>query len=262
MSEKRAGRMLSASNEATLREAVDAITKAAELLTTMLGQLPDELDAWRTAERAVPAGAVEQRNLAAGELRAVMADGKRQLSGYAAVFNKRSVNLGGFFEIIAPGAFADSIASDDIRALMNHNSDHVLGRTSAGTLRLAEDGTGLAVTLDLPDTAAGRDTFESVRRGDITGMSFGFRVLPEGDEWRYDDRENVIRTLKSVQLIEISPVAFPAYPDTSIAARRTPEIIKDIERQAAQIIEAENQSRAAAATARRQRTLTILEKTS
>jgi HK97 family phage prohead protease len=120
-----------------------------------------------------------------------------------------------FREEIAPGAFSDSLG-EDIRALMNHNTGIVLGRTRANTLRLFEDATGLGFELDLPETTAGRDLAESIRRGDITQMSFGFETL--SDEWRMEDKAE-IRTLKKIRLFEISPVAFPAYPQTEVALR-------------------------------------------
>jgi HK97 family phage prohead protease len=138
------------------------------------------------------------------------------LRGYAAKFNVRSELIWGLFrEEIAPGAFSDSLG-EDIRALMNHNTGIVLGRTRANTLRLFEDGVGLGFELDLPDTTAGRDLAESIRRGDISQMSFGFETL--SDEWRLEDKTEV-RTLKKVRLFEISPVAFPAYPQTEVAMR-------------------------------------------
>jgi len=138
------------------------------------------------------------------------------LRGYAAKFNVRSELIWGMFrEEIAPGAFSDSLG-EDIRALMNHNTGIVLGRTRANTLRLFEDATGLGFELDLPETTAGRDLAESIRRGDITQMSFGFETL--SDEWRMEDKTE-IRTLKKIRLFEISPVAFPAYPQTEVALR-------------------------------------------
>jgi hypothetical protein len=159
-----------------------------------------------------------ERRLIATELRAAENDGVRSIAGYAAVFNKLSVVLWGFREEIAPGAFAGSLGND-VRGLWNHDTALVLGRTTNGSLRLAEDGTGLAFELDLPDTTMGRDAYTLIARGDVSQMSFGFRLLPDGEEWRIDDAGQYIRRLTKVDLLEISPVTFPAYPDTSVDTR-------------------------------------------
>ena len=154
------------------------------------------------------------------ELRAEgdQADGQAPtLRGYAAVFDQLSVVLYGMFrEKIAKGAFASSL-SDDIRALWNHDTNLPLGRTKAGTLRLEEDSHGLRVEIDPPDTQAGRDAVESIKRGDVDQMSFAFDVLE--DEWDQDDQQQLIRTLRKVKLYEVSPVTFPAYTGTSVSAR-------------------------------------------
>jgi uncharacterized protein len=140
-------------------------------------------------------------------------DGMR-LEGYAALFNSRSENLGGFTETIRPGAFRASLkARNDIKLLWNHDSGAVMGSTRAGTLTLTEDERGLKVSATLPDTTYGRDARELVRRGDVTGFSFGFSMPARGgDEWSADGTE---RVLKSVRLHEVSLVAFPAYPETN-----------------------------------------------
>jgi HK97 family phage prohead protease len=136
------------------------------------------------------------------------------LEGYAALFNSRSENLGGFTETIKPGAFRASLkARNDIKLLWNHDTGAVMGSTRAGTLTLTEDERGLRVSATLPDTTYGRDARELVRRGDVTGFSFGFSMPARGgDEWSSDGTE---RVLKSVRLHEVSLVAFPAYPATN-----------------------------------------------
>jgi HK97 family phage prohead protease len=158
----------------------------------------------------------ELRICAEKELRAEQNDsGERVLTGYAAVFDQLSVDLGGFREKIQRGAFLGSL-NDDVRALWSHNSDLVLGRTRAGTLKLEEDAVGLKFRLALPDTSAGRDAFVSVSRGDVSGVSFGFDTVR--DLW--DKAEDMtIRTLLEVRLWEISPTPFPAYPQTDVAVR-------------------------------------------
>ena len=147
------------------------------------------------------------------------ADGKRLIRGHAAVFNQLSEDLGGWREQIAPGAFAEAIKGDDVRALFNHNSDLILGRNLAGTLKLAEDTRGLAIELDPPDTQAGRDLIVSMERGDVTQMSFGFSVRPNGQNWGKRDDGQVVRTLTRLRLFDVSPVVFPAYPQTDVAVR-------------------------------------------
>lgn len=156
---------------------------------------------------------------AAPELRADDA-GAQRLIGHAAVFNSLSDDLGGFRELIKPGAFARSLEGEpDIRALLNHDTARVLGRTRAGTLKLTEDDAGLRVEIEPPDTSYARDLMVSVGRGDITQMSFGFMVRAGGQEWSEDDEGRITRTLTDLELFEVSPVTFPAYPQTDIAAR-------------------------------------------
>ena len=132
------------------------------------------------------------------------------LRGYAAVFNSPSQPLP-FTETIAQGAFRDSLNSrNDVKLLWNHDTGTVLGSTRAGTLKLSEDGHGLLVEANLPDTQAGRDAATLIKRGDVNAFSFGFRVATNGDEWPSADQ----RILKRVNVHEVSLVAFPAYTAT------------------------------------------------
>jgi HK97 family phage prohead protease len=144
-------------------------------------------------------------------------NGKTTIAGYAAMFEKLSVPIYDFREKIRAGAFLSSLSKNNVRALWNHNSDYVLGSTKAGTLTLSEDTKGLRFELAPPDTTAGRDAVVSIKRGDVDGMSFGFRVLKQ--EWDEKDPKNIIRTLVEVDLREVSPTAFPAYPDTKVKVR-------------------------------------------
>lgn len=154
-------------------------------------------------------------------------DAGKTAKGYAALFNSKA-DIGGYFsETIAPGAFSETIKKSDVRALIDHDSGRVIGRSTAGTLRLKEDDKGLAVEIDLPDTSDGRDLAVQLDRGDISGMSFGFRVTH--DEW--DESGDIpARTIHKVELFEVSAVAFPAYDDTSIAMRSLDEARKDQKR--------------------------------
>lgn len=136
--------------------------------------------------------------------------------GYAAVFN--SVGDGGWFtEEVKPGAFSRSLKDGpDPRALVNHDSNLIIGRRSAGTLSLREDSKGLAVEIIPPDTSVGRDLVKSIERGDITGMSFAFSV--KTDKWSTrEGREH--RELVDVSLYEVSAVVFPFYDATNVGIK-------------------------------------------
>lgn len=148
------------------------------------------------------------------------------IRGHAAVFNRLSEDLGGFREQIRPGAFSKAIIEDDVRALWNHDPNFILGRNRAGTLRMFEDSDGLAVEIDPPDTQFARDLMTSMRRGDVTQMSFGFTVEKGGQSWEKVNGET-IRTLSSLHLFDVSPVTFPAYPQTDVAVRALEEHNRD-----------------------------------
>jgi len=161
------------------------------------------------------------------ELRAASENEKPKVRGYAAVFDKESENLGGFREVIAPGAF-DSVLQDDVRALLNHDPNLILARSKSGegTLKISTDERGLYYEFDAPDTQAGRDLTESLRRGDIDQSSFSFTV--EKDEWQQPNEEEgrslMKRTITKVaRLFDVSPVTYPAYPDATVALRSLQE---------------------------------------
>lgn len=157
---------------------------------------------------------IERRTF--GELRTA---GSNKLAGYAAVFDSPSRDLGGFVEVIRPGAFRRSLAdADQVRALYEHDSGQVLGRVGARTLRLREDTRGLAFEVDLPATTYARDLAALVERGDVAGCSFSFSVAPGGQRWEKRS-DYLLRELLDVALSEITITANPAYPDTSVAKR-------------------------------------------
>lgn len=163
----------------------------------------------------------ETRELATGDIEIREDDdGSRSISGYAVKWEKKSQVLGMWYkfrEQIKKGAFADSLTKDDQRFLWSHDTAKVLGRTKNDTLKLEEDATGLRFDLDLPKTTLGNDTYESIKRGDIDGVSFGFRV--ESDEVEEPDDDLPLRTVTKARLLEVSAVAFPAYPDSEVSAR-------------------------------------------
>lgn len=144
------------------------------------------------------------------------------IEGYFAVFNSNYDMGYGMSESIAPGAFDETI-SDDVRALINHDTTLVLGRTAAHTLELRQDEHGLwgRITINPKDSDA-MNLYERVKRGDVNQCSFGFDINEEETEFR--DNGDVHWTIKSVKLYEVSCCTFPAYEETSIAARK-----KDVE---------------------------------
>jgi HK97 family phage prohead protease len=147
-----------------------------------------------------------------------------ELTGIAVVYGAKDEIAGSFYEVWLHGAFARSLRSGgyrgDVLALWSHNSDLVLGRRSAGTLSLKDKLDGLHFTVDLPDTQLGRDARTSVRRGDVNGVSFAFQVASGGDRWSRDVDGRDLRVVHEAQLIEVSPVAFPAFRATSIGVTR------------------------------------------
>ena len=141
--------------------------------------------------------------------------------GYAAVFNSTSQNLGGFVERVAPSSFRKTLQETDVRALFNHDTDALLGRTSSGTLRISEDDKGLRYEIDLPNTTLGRDVAELLKRGDLSGSSFGFRTI--SDSWDTTDDGFPIRTLTEVALREVGPCIWPAYEASEASLRSLAE---------------------------------------
>lgn len=168
----------------------------------------------------------EVRTIPAQEMRVnTDADGTRSLSGYAAVFNSRSVDLGGFTEILAPGCFSRSLQNTpDVLMLRDHQSSLLMGRTKSGTLQLNEDANGLRFSCKLPDTTQAADLVRSIERGDLDGCSFGFYA--DNDEWKENPRGTYTRTILEATLLEISAVSFPAYPSTSVSVRSVPPEIR------------------------------------
>jgi HK97 family phage prohead protease len=179
-----------------------------------------------------------ERRIAASEVRASSTGKEMRISGYAANYGVLSGDLGGFKERIAKRAF-DRILSTkpDTLMLLNHDVNHILGRTSAGTLTLRGDDKGLAFNCALPNTQAGRDTHESVKRGDLNACSFAFNLnermydFAEEEEEIEDEKDLgirgkakskkiIVRTLRDFDdLKDVSVVCYPAYGATNVAAR-------------------------------------------
>jgi HK97 family phage prohead protease len=151
------------------------------------------------------------------ELRA--RDDRRNIGGYAAVFNSPSHNLGGFIEVVTASAFNNNRARGwpDVIARYNHDDNMLLGTTGGGTLRLDVDETGLRYEVTPP--AARADIVELVERGDVRKSSFAFRMVENGDDWAMSDQGYPQRNLLEVQLVDVAPVNMPAYQDTSAEPR-------------------------------------------
>ncbi len=154
----------------------------------------------------------ERRYIAASELRADVES--NEIFGYGARFGTYSDNLGFFKEKIRKGAFAKTIKENDIRSLFNHDPNYLLARTRNGTLELEEDDKGLMFNAKLPDTSYAQDLLVNIQNKNITQNSFGFKTLQ--DAWSKDGSK---RELIEVELFDVGPVTFPAYPQTSVKVR-------------------------------------------
>lgn len=149
---------------------------------------------------------------------------RRTVSGYAALFNSPSEDMG-FIELIEPGAFREAIPTSDIRALFNHDPNLILARTASGTLKVYEDDKGLRYEFDIPQTTFGNDFRIMLQRGDVSQSSFAFSVKEQAWETKKDEAGNIqyTRRIKKVErLYDVSPVTYPAYADTSVALRSMP----------------------------------------
>lgn len=160
---------------------------------------------------------VERRTLKLSELRVDGTNESPKIVGHAAVFDDVA-DRGFFREVIRAGAFARTLREGaDVRALVDHDSSKILGRRSAGTLHVQEDKRGLFIEIAPPNTATGRDTVESIHRGDITGMSFGF--VAKEERWSDRNKPQPLRELLDVDIDDVSVATFPAYVNTDVALR-------------------------------------------
>jgi HK97 family phage prohead protease len=155
------------------------------------------------------------------------ADGSKTISGTAVVYNSPSVDMGGWTEIVAPGAFTETLKNSDVRMLRDHDTTLLLGREKSKTLTLTDTPQGLTFRCKLPNTTQAADLAESIKRGDLDGVSFGFTVAENGDKWS-NTKGQVVRTLLAVELAEISIVSFPAYPATSVSIRSCPAELRSL----------------------------------
>lgn len=170
---------------------------------------------------------LEKRTLATAEVEIRSDEEAKQdyIVGYALKFNTESRDLGGFVEVIKPGA-VDGVDLGDVRALFNHSPNQVLGRTKSGTLKLEVDEIGLRYTIFPPNTQFTRDLMESMKRGDIDSSSFGFTVdyANDGDSFEYNEERGVyVRSISKFKTIfDVSVVTYPAYQASeSVVAQRS-----------------------------------------
>ena len=136
-------------------------------------------------------------------------------------YDSRSANLGGFVEVVRPGAFAGSLEGErEIHFLHQHDYGRVLATTHNGTLRLTDTRAALRFEAELPDTTLARDLHTSVKRGDIRGASFAFSINgAAGERWSEQSGGPLLRELLSVRLFELTVTPLPAYPATRVEAR-------------------------------------------
>lgn len=164
---------------------------------------------------------IEVRTIPAAELRAAERDGRPSVEGRAIVYDALSEDLGGFREKFAPGSVE---LDDDLLALFDHQTSMVLGRTSAGTLEATDGPDGVDMVAYPPDTQWARDMRVSMERGDVRHMSF--RFVPIEDDWEVVG-DSVVRTVTKAEVLELSVVSMPAYPQTSAQARSRAAELRD-----------------------------------
>jgi HK97 family phage prohead protease len=153
------------------------------------------------------------------EFRSELHEAENRMSGHASVFRSLA-QIGNHWERLHEDAFDGALARpDDVRFLLNHNPDNLLGRTTSGTLELAKDGSGIAVRSELPNTTVGNDVRELIRRGDLTGMSFGMR--PTSHEIGRAPDGLLLRTITNLELYDVSLATYPAYKDANDVVLRT-----------------------------------------
>lgn len=169
-------------------------------------------------------GMIEIRSAPAGASTDLVND--RIITGWPIMFNTLSVDLGGFRERILPQAVDRSLKAD-VRALVDHDTAKVIGRTRSGTMKLRKETKGLKVTIEPdPEITYAGDIMRAVGRGDVSGMSFAFKVLEE--DWHEKKGEPAIRDILDMEVSEVSIVTFPAYTDTDVSvAKRALDLYRE-----------------------------------
>jgi uncharacterized protein len=166
----------------------------------------------------------EVRTVHTDELRAIEGD-EPVVSGRAIVYDSWSEDMGGWREIINPGAVE---LEDDLRVLFDHDTSMVIGRTKAGTAHANDDGMGVVMRATPPNTTWAKDMLESMRRGDIDQMSF--RMLVLDDDYTYDSQADIVRrTINRALVSELSVVSMPAYAETAATTRSRIQEVREAE---------------------------------
>jgi HK97 family phage prohead protease len=158
------------------------------------------------------------------------ADGSKSIRGIAIPFNSKSVDLGGFVEIVSPTALDRTLKeTPDVLLLRQHDEGTVMSRTTSGTLKLTVTKRGLEFEANLSaKSTLAMDTADAISRGDLDAMSFGFNIHgPEGDDWA-DVKGQLVRTLRDIDLAEISCVSWPAYKASSVSLRSCPPALRSL----------------------------------
>jgi HK97 family phage prohead protease len=157
---------------------------------------------------------------AGADLRAMKSGGEMVITGRPAIYNSVSQNLGGFREVLLPGCFDGSLDDPDIYCAFNHDEAQIIGRVSAGTLEVDSDRTGLTMRCTLPNSPLGQNVYESIRRGDVSKMSFGMYVQQDSWDIASDGSGQFERrSIVKAKIFEVSPVTTPAYTSSSVSAR-------------------------------------------
>lgn len=173
---------------------------------------------------------IERRIIESGFQIEERAEGKKGITGLGIVFDKRSVNLGGFVEIIKPEAVKE-IDWNDTVSMTNHDPNFVIGR-SPDTLKVKVEDEGVRYTVEPSEKTTYKDLVISIERKEIKGSSFTFLVERNGEEWSEDENGVMVRTItKLSKVYDLSPVVFPAYPDTTVAKRSMEEFKKTLNKE-------------------------------
>ena len=169
---------------------------------------------------------IEQRNTMLQDVKVVNEEDAMVVEGYALQWDMPShpivTDAGAFTESFQQGAFDETLELDEQLILYGHEMNSVLGRTENKTAELVSDELGLRVSVTLPNTTLGKDTFELVKRGDLAGMSVGF--IAEEDDFTYDSEGNIQRVITKARLVEVSLVPTPAYASSNISERTTDKL--------------------------------------